>query len=178
VDLTHVFSPTLTNEFVGSFTFINFPNSYANPDAVNRFKLGYPYHGFFANGIQQIPNISGSNNQVATLSNNSGLAAGHNMPSGTYSAIKPMAASRTILPRCGVPIPSSGLLCRVLRQLDAGRSRLEWHHHGRRYKRVKQWERLRDLLLDASSGFCRGISTPSRASRATYTRVTCKIAGK
>jgi hypothetical protein len=92
VDLTHVFSPTLTNEFVGSFTFINFPNSYENPDAVNRFKLGYPYHGIFANGIQQIPNLSGSNNQVATLSNNSGLAAGHNMPSGTYSATKPMAS--------------------------------------------------------------------------------------
>ncbi|MDQ1474346.1 MAG: hypothetical protein QOJ99_5826 [Bryobacterales bacterium] len=88
-DVTHVFSPTLTNEFVGSFTYIGFPNTLANPDAVNRQKIGYPYHGFFNNGVLLIPNISGSNNQVATLSNQGGW--GTNL-SAVYPANKPMAS--------------------------------------------------------------------------------------
>jgi hypothetical protein len=88
-DLTHVFSPTLTNEFVGSYTYIGFPNTLANPDAVNRSKIGYPYHGFFNNGVLLIPNISGSNQQVATLSNQGAWGANLN---SVYFANKPMAS--------------------------------------------------------------------------------------
>lgn len=88
VDLTHVFNPTLTNELVGSYTYIGFPNMLTNPDAVDRTKLGYPYHGFFNNGVKLIPNISGSNNQVATLSNQG--AWGADLTS-VYFANKPMA---------------------------------------------------------------------------------------
>ncbi|MDQ6705479.1 MAG: carboxypeptidase regulatory-like domain-containing protein, partial [Acidobacteriota bacterium] len=89
VDLTRVFSPTLTNEFVGSYTYIGFPNTLSDPDAVDRTKIGYPYHGFFNNGVKLIPNISGSNNQVGTLSNQG--AWGSNL-SSVYYANKPMAS--------------------------------------------------------------------------------------
>ncbi len=33
-DLTHVFSPSLTNEFVMAYTYIGFPNTFQNPQAV------------------------------------------------------------------------------------------------------------------------------------------------
>lgn len=88
VDLTHVFNPTLTNEFVGAYTYIGFPNTLVNPDAVDRTKIGYPYVGFFKNGVKLIPNISGGNNQVATLNQQGGWGA--NLTS-VYFANKPMA---------------------------------------------------------------------------------------
>ncbi len=88
VDLTHVFNPTLTNEFVGSYTYIGFPNTLSNPDAVDRTKLGYPYHGFFNNGVKLIPNVAGGNGQVGVLSNQG--AWGANL-TAVYFANKPMA---------------------------------------------------------------------------------------
>ena len=88
IDLTHVFSATLTNEFIGAFTYIGFPNTFVNPDAIDRTKVGYPYHGFFNNGIAQIPNILSASNQTAVLSNNGGFAAG----GGTLFANKPLGS--------------------------------------------------------------------------------------
>ena len=88
VDLTHVFNATLTNEFIGTFTYIGFPNTFVNPDAIDRNKLGYPYHGFFNNGIAQIPNILSAANQTAVISNNGGFAAG----GGTLFANKPLGS--------------------------------------------------------------------------------------
>ena len=83
-----MFSSTLTNEFIGAFTYIGFPNTFVNPAAIDRFKLGYPYHGFFNNGIAQIPNILSASNQTAVLSNNGGFAAG----GGTLFANKPLGS--------------------------------------------------------------------------------------
>ena len=54
-DLTHVFGPSLTNEFVFGYTYIDFPNKFSDPDVVDRTKIGYPYQGIFHNGIEQIP---------------------------------------------------------------------------------------------------------------------------
>lgn len=39
--ITHVFSPTMTNEAVFAYTFIGFPNVFANPSAVNPSKVGF-----------------------------------------------------------------------------------------------------------------------------------------
>jgi len=61
-NLTHVFSPTLTNEFVfAEATFLN-PVNLANPSAVDPGKLGFSMKGFFATGAAagytpQIPNL-------------------------------------------------------------------------------------------------------------------------
>jgi len=38
--LTHVFSPTMTNEFVFAYTFIGFPNVFEDPSKVNRSTVG------------------------------------------------------------------------------------------------------------------------------------------
>jgi hypothetical protein len=53
--LTHVFSPTLTNETVVAFTYINFPNQFVDRSKISRSGLGYPYTGVFGESNDQIP---------------------------------------------------------------------------------------------------------------------------
>ena len=65
-NMVHVFSPTLTNEFVYSQArFLN-PIILANPDAVDPSKLGFQFTGLFKNALDpQIPNTWGWNNSFA-----------------------------------------------------------------------------------------------------------------
>ena len=58
--LTHVFSPTMTNEFVFAYTYIGFPNVFEDPSKVNRANVGYNYKGLFQNGVAQIPSFGGN----------------------------------------------------------------------------------------------------------------------
>jgi len=58
--LTHVFSPTMTNEVVIAYTYIGFPNVFENPSKVNRADVGYNYKGIFNNGVAQIPSFGGT----------------------------------------------------------------------------------------------------------------------
>jgi len=62
-NLTHVFSPTLTNEFVfADAIFVN-PINLTNPDAVSRAKLGFKMSNLFSGTYpykDQLPNILGS----------------------------------------------------------------------------------------------------------------------
>src|ERR1019366_10715588 len=74
--LTHVFSPTMTNEFVFGYTKIAFPNVFQDPSKVDRTKVGYPYQGMFHNGVTQIPSITGWGGELATLLNPGGFEAG------------------------------------------------------------------------------------------------------
>jgi len=55
--LIHVFSPSMTNEFVFGYTFIGFPNVFEDPSKVDRSKVGYNYKGLFKNGVAQIPSF-------------------------------------------------------------------------------------------------------------------------
>ncbi len=57
--LTHVFSPTMTNEFVFGYTFIGFPNVFQDPSKVDRTKVGYNNKGLYKNGVLQIPSFGG-----------------------------------------------------------------------------------------------------------------------
>jgi hypothetical protein len=49
-NLTHIFSPTLTNETVFTYTFLNLPNSFADPTKVQRGSLGIDYQMLFNHG--------------------------------------------------------------------------------------------------------------------------------
>jgi hypothetical protein len=60
--ITHVFSPTMTNETIVAFTFVGFPNIFADPAKVNRANVGYNYKGLFNNGVAQIPSFGGNGN--------------------------------------------------------------------------------------------------------------------
>jgi len=53
--LTHVFSPTLTNETIFAVTYINFPNQFVDRTKISRSALGYPYDGVFGQSNDQIP---------------------------------------------------------------------------------------------------------------------------
>jgi hypothetical protein len=76
--LTHVFSPTMTNEFVFAYTFIGFDNVFEDPKKVDRTVVGYNYQGLFKNGVTQIPaygSIYGGGD-AAVIHNPGGFEAG------------------------------------------------------------------------------------------------------
>ncbi len=55
--VTHVFSPSMTNEFVFGYTYIGFPNVFQDPSKVDRTKVGYNYKGLYKNGVAADPVI-------------------------------------------------------------------------------------------------------------------------
>ncbi len=62
-NLVHVFSPTLTNEFVFADAKFSNPVVLTNPDAVNPSKVGFSYTGFFKDPYTpQLPDVLGWNN--------------------------------------------------------------------------------------------------------------------
>jgi hypothetical protein len=75
--LTHVFSPTLTNEVIFSYTAIFFPNVFNDPSKVDRTALGMPFQGVFQNGVTQIPALNGwGGSEFATIFNPGGFEVG------------------------------------------------------------------------------------------------------
>ncbi len=88
--LTSVLSPSLTNEFVFGYTYIDFPNSFDDPKKVDRTALGYPYQGLFKNGVKQIPAVGAWGNPTSWAWNPGGFEAG---PGGNnLFAIKHLAS--------------------------------------------------------------------------------------
>ncbi|HKD08138.1 MAG TPA: TonB-dependent receptor [Bryobacteraceae bacterium] len=73
--LTHVFSPSMTNEFVFGYTFIGFPNVFQDPSKVDRTQVGYNYKGVYKNGVAQIPSFGGGS-WASLVFNPGGFEAG------------------------------------------------------------------------------------------------------
>jgi hypothetical protein len=73
--LTHVFSPTMTNEFVFGYTFIGFPNVFQDPSKVDPAKVGYNYKMLYKNGVAQIPNFGGGS-EASQINNYGGFEIG------------------------------------------------------------------------------------------------------
>jgi hypothetical protein len=96
VSLTHVFSPSMTNEFVFGYTFIGFPNVFEDPSKVDRSAVGYNYKGLFKNGVAQIPSFGGwGGGEAALVFNPGGFEAG-GPQSGLYANKYMPSASDTI----------------------------------------------------------------------------------
>jgi len=57
-NLSHVFNPTLTNEFTFGYTYIDFPNKFQDPSKVSRTALNYPYKGVFKNNSDTLPGFT------------------------------------------------------------------------------------------------------------------------
>lgn len=55
--LTQIFTPTLTNEVVFGYSFIDFPNQFKDPKKVSKSALGMPFQGLLKNGLDQIPAV-------------------------------------------------------------------------------------------------------------------------
>jgi len=96
VSLTHVFNPSMTNEFVFGYTFIGFPNVFEDPSKVDRTAVGYNYKGMFKNGVSQIPSFGGwGGGEAALVFNPGGFEAG-GPSSGLYANKYMPSASDTV----------------------------------------------------------------------------------
>ena len=84
--ITHVFSPTMTNEVVMAYTFIGFPNVFADTSKVDRATVGFGGTGLFQNGVAQIPSFGGNGgaSEAALVFNPGGFEAG-GKSSGLYA---------------------------------------------------------------------------------------------
>ena len=77
--LSHVFSPTMTNEFVFGYTYIGFPNVFSDPTKVARSSVGFNYSTIYKNNVAQIPSFGGTgwtNQEAALIFNPGGFEAG------------------------------------------------------------------------------------------------------
>jgi carboxypeptidase family protein len=75
--ITHVFNPSMTNETVLAYTFVGFPNVFADPSKVDRSKVGYAYKGLFQNNVAQIPSFGHFGaGEAALVFNPGGFEAG------------------------------------------------------------------------------------------------------
>jgi len=75
--ITHVFNNSMTNETVIAYTFVGFPNVFANPSKVSRSTVGYGYAGLFNNKVQQIPSFGQFGpSEAALVFNPGGFEAG------------------------------------------------------------------------------------------------------
>jgi len=83
--ITHVFSPTMTNETVMAYTFVGFPNVFADPKKVDRTTVGYAYAGLFNNGVSQIPSFGNFGPSEAALMFNPGGFEAGGPSSGLYA---------------------------------------------------------------------------------------------
>jgi hypothetical protein len=77
--LTHVFNPSMSNEFVFGYTYIDFPNVFDQSSKVSKKALNIPFTGIFNNGIDQVPSLtswSGGAAEFPTMLNPSGFQLG------------------------------------------------------------------------------------------------------
>jgi hypothetical protein len=78
--VTHVFSPTMTNETIVSYSFIGFPNVFSDPQKVDRTAVGYTYAGLNLAGkkpVAQIPSFGAFGpSEAALVFNPGGFEAG------------------------------------------------------------------------------------------------------
>jgi carboxypeptidase family protein len=71
-NLVKVFSPTLTNELVFTYTFLNLPNQFANPNKVSRDGLGLNYNLLFSHpnpGKLIMPQMTGWGDGISNVLN-------------------------------------------------------------------------------------------------------------
>jgi len=78
--ITHVFSPTMTNETVMAYTFVGFPNVFQDPSKVDPSTVGFGYTGLFGNigsTVKQIPSFGNFGpSEAALVFNPGGFEAG------------------------------------------------------------------------------------------------------
>jgi hypothetical protein len=73
--LTHVFSPSMTNETVFGYTLILFPDVFEDPSKVDPTKVGFNNKLLYKNGVAQIPNFGGGS-EAAQINNYGGFEVG------------------------------------------------------------------------------------------------------
>jgi hypothetical protein len=93
--LTHVFSPTMTNEVVFAYTFVGFPNVFKDPSKVDPKTVGFNESLLFKNSVPQIPSFGQFGGEAALVFNPGGFEAG-GPTSGLYANKYMPSASDTL----------------------------------------------------------------------------------
>lgn len=83
--LTHVFSPSMTNEVVMAYTFVGFPNVFENPAKVSPTGVGFTDPLLFKNNVPQIPSFGQFGPAEAALIFNPGGFEAGGASSGLYA---------------------------------------------------------------------------------------------
>ena len=120
--LTHVFSPTMTNEFVFAYTYVGFPNVFADPSKVDRSTVGYNYGGIFKNGVKQIPSFGGygwNNSELPLIFQPGGFEAGGNSQ-GLYADKWLPSVSDTVSKVWGTHTVKAGFFWEWIRNSQPG----------------------------------------------------------
>jgi hypothetical protein len=112
--LTHVFSPSMTNEFVFGYTFIGFPNVFSDPKKVDRTAVGYSYKGLYKNGVAQIPSFGSFGAEAALVFNPGGFEAG-GPASGLYANKYMPSISDTVTKVWGTHTVKAGFFWEYIR---------------------------------------------------------------
>ena len=117
--LTHVFSPSMTNETVVAYTLVKFPNVFASPDAVDRSTVGYNVQGLFKTGVAQIPSFGGTggNGETALVFNPGGFEAG-GASAGLYANKYMPSVSDTITKVIGTHTLKGGFFWEWIRNVQ------------------------------------------------------------
>ena len=117
--LTHVFSPTMTNETVVAYTLVKFPNVFSDPKAVDRANVGYGVQGLFKNGVAQIPSFGGTggNGEAALVFNPGGFEAG-GASAGLYANKYMPSVSDTITKVIGTHTIKGGFFWEWIRNVQ------------------------------------------------------------
>ena len=86
-NLTHTFSPTLTNQLTVTANNLFYGSHLSTPQNVSATKLGYPYYGVYNNGLGIIPNVGGDTEAtgIADIFNEGGVIPNQNTPKWTYT---------------------------------------------------------------------------------------------
>lgn len=113
--ITHVFSPTMTNEAVFAYTFVGFPNVFANPSAVNPAKVGFKAPLLTSNKATsfQIPSFGGGG-EAALIFNPGGFEAG-GASAGLYANKYMPSASDTVTKVIGTHTAKAGFFYEWIR---------------------------------------------------------------
>jgi hypothetical protein len=120
--VTHVFSPSMTNEFVFGYTFIGFPNVFQDPKKVDRATVGYGYQGLYKSGISQIPSFGGlgwTNQEAALVFMPGGFEAG-GPSSGLYANKYMPSVSDTVAKVWGTHTVKFGFFWEWIRNAQPG----------------------------------------------------------
>ena len=176
--LTHVFSSSMTNEFVFGYTFIGFPNVFQDPSKVDRTKVGYNYKGLFKNGVAQIPHFGGAAGEAALVFNQGGFEVGGPSAGCTPTSTCPASATR----------------CRRSGESTPRRPAFFWEHirnaqpannttNGQLQRQRRQLEHLGNPYADMLVGNLNSLlrrprSTASTTSPTTRTKASCRIPGR
>ena len=120
----------MTNETVMAYTFVGFPNIFANPSAVDRTTVGYNYTGLFNNGVKQIPSFGNFGPSEAALVFNPGGFEDGGASEGLYANKWMPSVSDTFDQGPQRPHDQGRVLLRVDPQRAAGKQQYQWRGVG------------------------------------------------